>query len=62
MQTTPAPKAALDPIERARAAVTQRYPGAEVSVRAWRGRPVLTITQGNLIRIVRKGEERLNKP
>jgi len=43
-----------DAIERARRAVAERYPGATVEVRNWRGSPVVVAREGNLVRLVRR--------
>jgi hypothetical protein len=52
MQPSTAPSTE-NAVERARAAAARRYPDADVSVRAHRGRPVIVVRDGNLVRLVR---------
>jgi hypothetical protein len=52
MQTDTAKR--IDPIERARRAMASRYPDAEVSVKAWRGKPVIVARETNVIRLFRR--------
>ena len=40
-------------VDRAVANAVEMYPDASVSVRSHRGRPVITASEGNLVRLVR---------
>lgn len=51
---TNAARAKTDPIERARRAVADRYPDAEIDVKSWRGKPVIVARVGNVVHLVRQ--------